>query len=594
MPNPVVADSERSVTQATVMRPPQTVVPRWKLDPFKVALYAALHVGAVAAFFFVSPSALVAASVLYLVAGFGVTLGYHRLLTHRSYETFRPIKALLSTCGTLAFLGGPIDWVGKHRRHHSLSERTGDVHCPKHGLVWSQIGWLLVDHPFDSASYAPDLQRLSYLRVVERLGWLLPLLAAALIFAWGEIVYSTGLSWFLWAVCFRAVFSIHVAGFVNTVAHSVGKRRFATCDDSRNVWWVALLTLGEGWHNNHHASPRSAAHGRHWYEIDPTYWMMCMMERAGLAWNVVHPGSRRDLAALSRLTRNTDADCARQKSDRDTMRQLYRLRSSIWIRDAAFDWLVIAATLYAINIIGFVLAWPIGILIIGARQHALALLGHDAAHRLAFKNRRFNDLIGNVLVAWPLFVVLGGYRPWHFEHHRRLGTADDPELHYRAFRPYEGRASWTKICRVFIFDLLGFGAPDLIVFMKEIFPYRRPITFLGPVATWGVFAAITFYLAAPWVFFVWAASLLTGFWAVFRMRSWAEHIAVPEPWNLGKENTHRLSAGWLTRFLFFPHNTYCHYEHHKCPQVPYYNLPALRDSMSARTVVPMRRLFPTS
>jgi fatty-acid desaturase len=275
---------------------------RRRLDPFKAIVYLTLHFGAVAAFFFVTRSALLVTFILYLVAGLGVTLGYHRLVTHRSYETFWPVKALLAVFGSLAFLGGPIDWAGKHRRHHSASDKTDDVHCPRHGLWWSQLGWLIVNHPFDPRKFAPDAAKVRYLRVIEAVGWLLPLASVPLIYICGERMYSAGISWVLWAVCFRAVFSIHVAGFVNTIAHLSGNREFATFDDSRNVWWVALLTLGEGWHNNHHASPRSAAHGRRWYQIDPTYWLVCLMERAGIAWNVVHPGSEKDLAALTRHT----------------------------------------------------------------------------------------------------------------------------------------------------------------------------------------------------------------------------------------------------------------------------------------------------
>jgi fatty acid desaturase len=221
----------------------------------------------------------------------------------------------------------------------------------------------------------------------------------------------------------------------------------------------------------------------------------------------------------------------------------------------------------------------------------LALLGRDAAHRVAFRRRKLNDILGNLLIARPLFVVLGGYRPWHFEHHRRLGTDHDPELHYRAFRPYSGPLSWAKIRRVFLLDLLGFGALDLFIFMREIFPHRRPISFLGPVLFWIAFGAITYHFDVAWVFFVWAASLITGFWTVFRVRTWTEHVAVPEPWNTGKQNSHRFETGWMARFLFFPHNTHCHYEHHQWPQVPYYNLPLLREHLHSRPVMHVSKLF---
>lgn len=206
-------------------------------------------------------------------------------------------------------------------------------------------------------------------------------------------------------------------------------------------------------------------------------------------------------------------------------------------------------------------------------------MGHDALHYLAFKNRRLNDVIGGVFITWPLFVVLdGGYRPWHFAHHRWLGTDDDPEVgYYASVRSYGGRV---------------FGIADLLRFICAIAPTRKPAHFVGPLLLWSAFAAATIYTGTRWITLLWLGSLATGFWAIFRVRAWTEHADVPERWRAGKENVHRFSAGWLLRYLFFPHNTHCHFEHHQWPQVPYYNLPLARRYRESRVITPLPRLFP--
>jgi len=279
---------------------------------------------------------------------------------------------------------------------------------------------------------------------------------------------------------------------------------------------------------------------------------------------------------------------ASAKSEQVT-REYYAIRSRIWILDFILNWSVIVAVFYAVDLVNHWAIWPLAGLIIGARLHALGLLAHDATHRVAFKRRFLNDLLGEVFITWTFFVVLDeGYRPWHFAHHRTLGTPDDPELSYRSLRPYHGKASWRKIWRVFALDLLGLGIADLIRFMLAVFPYRKPVRFLGPILLWGAFAAIAISSGNLWILLLWIYAIITGFWAVFRIRTWAEHIEVGET---GKENSHRFSASSVTRFLFFPHNTFCHYEHHIWSQVPYYNLPRIRSLSKHRPVRPLGELF---
>ena len=270
--------------------------------------------------------------------------------------------------------------------------------------------------------------------------------------------------------------------------------------------------------------------------------------------------------------------------------QLYQLRPGRWLRDLLIDWVINLAAFFVTAAVHSVWLVPAVSLIIGARLHALALLGHDATHRLAFRSRRLNELVGEVFIAWPLLLVIDhGYRPWHFLHHRSLGTGDDPELSYRALRPYAGAATWWKIALYFVLDMLGFGVVGPARFLWAVFPWGWPRRMVGPVALWAAFLAVTVWCGSSWVFGLWAWSILTGFWAVFRVRTWTEHAALPAN---GKEMPHRFLAGWLTRFLFFPHNTYCHYEHHKWPQVPYYNLPALWALDRAKPVKPLLDLFP--
>jgi fatty acid desaturase len=254
-------------------------------------------------------------------------------------------------------------------------------------------------------------------------------------------------------------------------------------------------------------------------------------------------------------------------------KDFYQLRSSIWLADLVLDWAVIVLVFWIFSWFKNVYLVPIASLLIGARMHALGLLAHEVTHRNAFKNQVLNDL-AQIVTAWPLLVTLeNGYRPWHFEHHRLLGTAKDSELiSYRAKPPYNEPANWKKILFFFFIDLFGLGIFSQFKFFSAIFPTKKYF-FLGPLILWSGFFIITQHYESSWIFWLYFWSLISGFWAVFRVRTWTEHVGVE--FN-GKETSHRFSTGRVSRFLFFPHNTFCHYEHHKWPQVPYYNLPKLR------------------
>jgi len=245
-----------------------------------------LHIGAIAALFFFSWKNLIIAAVLYwMTIGFGIGMGYHRLLTHRSYRVPKIVEYFFAVCGTLTLEGGPIFWVATHRVHHQHSDKDGDPHTPRHGGFWAHVGWIIFGEAKHSdtkrmAKYAPDLAKDPFYIWLNT--WhVMPLVVLSV------ILYFVG-GWSLvgWGTCLRVVLGLHATWLVNSATHMWGSRRFATKDDSRNSFWVAILTFGEGWHNNHHAHPTSARHGLAWYEVDVTWMHIWMLKKLGIAQNV--------------------------------------------------------------------------------------------------------------------------------------------------------------------------------------------------------------------------------------------------------------------------------------------------------------------
>jgi stearoyl-CoA desaturase (delta-9 desaturase) len=250
------------------------------------AFMALFHILAVVALFSFSWSGLAVLIVTYYVAGaLGIGLSYHRLLTHRSYKTSKLMEYFLTVCATLALEGGPLFWVATHRRHHQHSDADLDPHTPRHGGFWAHMGWILFGHPEHddvkvTARYAPDLARDPFHVWISRYHWL-PLTVLGLV-----LLAAGGWNWVLWGIFLRTTLGLHATWLVNSATHMWGSRRFQTSDDSKNSWWVAALTFGEGWHNNHHAHPTSAAHGLAWYEFDVNYLNIRFFEMLGLVWNV--------------------------------------------------------------------------------------------------------------------------------------------------------------------------------------------------------------------------------------------------------------------------------------------------------------------
>jgi sn-1 stearoyl-lipid 9-desaturase len=244
------------------------------------------HVGALAALFFFTWKAFVTAVFLQWVAtSLGIGMGYHRLLTHRGYKTPKWLEYFLTTCATLALEGGPIFWVATHRIHHQHSDAEGDPHSPIDGKWWAHMGWILVGKAMhhdttELARYVPDLSKDKFHVWITKYHYLPNTILGICLLIFG------GWSMFLWALCARTVFGLHATWLVNSATHSWGSRRFKTRDLSTNNWWVALLTWGEGWHNNHHAHPTSARHGMAWYEVDLNWYGIWLLKKLGLARQV--------------------------------------------------------------------------------------------------------------------------------------------------------------------------------------------------------------------------------------------------------------------------------------------------------------------
>ena len=247
---------------------------------------------------------------LYVLTGLGITVGYHRLLTHRSFATYRPVEWALAALGSMALQGSVIEWVADHRKHHAHSDEEGDPHSPhvgggsRLGGLWhAHAGWLFSNQGMaEKRRYAPDLLDDPGMRAVDRAFPLLVLASFAIPFGLGFALGGTvdaALTALLWGGAVR-IFLFHHATFaVNSCAHYFGSRPYETGDHSTNNGVVALLTFGEGWHNNHHAFPRSAAHGLRWYQVDPSALVIRAMEAAGVAWNVVRIPRERISAARS-------------------------------------------------------------------------------------------------------------------------------------------------------------------------------------------------------------------------------------------------------------------------------------------------------
>lgn len=246
----------------------------------------AFHIGAIAALFmFTWKAFFVGMVLLFLAGGPGIGMGYHRLLTHRGYKTPKWVEYFLTVCATLALEGGPFFWVAVHRVHHQNTDVEGDPHSPRDGGFWAHMGWIITGRVLANQSaallpYVPDLRKDKFHTFISKWHWMPITVSGIILFAIG------GWPFLLWGVFFRTVVGLHFTWLVNSATHMWGKQRFLTEDTSKNSFWVAVLTHGEGWHNNHHAHPQSARHGLAWYEVDMNWYGISFLKMLGLAWDV--------------------------------------------------------------------------------------------------------------------------------------------------------------------------------------------------------------------------------------------------------------------------------------------------------------------
>jgi fatty-acid desaturase len=259
--------------------------PNWLIASFMLLF----HAGAVAALFFFTWNALFVAIFLYWIsASLGLGMCYHRLLTHRSFKTPKWVEYFLTVCAVIAVEGGPLLWVTTHRIHHQFADKEGDPHSPRDGKWWAHVGWILVGNALRQDAetldrYVPDLAEDKF-HVWITVYHFVPTVILGV-----ALYFIGGLPFLLWGIFLRTVAGLHATWLVNSVSHIWGTRRFETRDTSTNNWWVALLSFGDGWHNNHHANPVLARHGLKWYEIDFNWYTIWILAQLGLASDIHGP-----------------------------------------------------------------------------------------------------------------------------------------------------------------------------------------------------------------------------------------------------------------------------------------------------------------
>ncbi len=252
--------------------------------------------------------ALAALFLTYGVRMFGITGGFHRYFSHRSYKTSRLFQFVLAFLGTSSAQKGPLWWASHHRYHHRYADTEKDIHSPGHrGFYWAHVGWILSDK-YDATlhDFVQDLAQYPELRFLNRHYWLPPTLLAGFMALIGALLEqfaphlgTSAIQMVIWGFLISTVFLYHSTFTVNSLAHVIGRRRFETNDDSRNSWLISLMTLGEGWHNNHHRFPMSERQGFYWWEIDISHYILTMLSWCSIVWDLRTPPKRIYIAAKS-------------------------------------------------------------------------------------------------------------------------------------------------------------------------------------------------------------------------------------------------------------------------------------------------------
>ena len=262
-----------------------------RIDWLRILPFIGLHLACLAVFW-VGVSWVAVAVFLgsYLLRMFAITAFYHRYFSHRTFKTSRVVQFVFALIGASATQRGPLWWAAHHRHHHKVSDRPEDPHSPRHGFLWSHMGWFLSRKHFDTdLKQIPDLARYPELRWLDRYDLAVPVAYAAALFGLGALLErlapglgTSGGQLLVWGYFISTVVLIHATLTINSLSHVWGKRRYNTRDDSRNNWFLALITLGEGWHNNHHHYPGSARQGFYWWEVDVSYYVLRAMSLVGL------------------------------------------------------------------------------------------------------------------------------------------------------------------------------------------------------------------------------------------------------------------------------------------------------------------------
>jgi stearoyl-CoA desaturase (Delta-9 desaturase) len=269
---------------------------REKIDWLRNVPYFVMHLACLSVIWVGwSPVAVLVAAGLYVIRMFAITGFYHRYFSHRTFRTSRFMQFVFAILGNSAAQRGPLWWAAHHREHHRHSDDEHDLHSPRHhGILWSHMGWFLSRGAFGTnIKVIPDLAKFPELRFLDRFDTFVPCVLAFLMYGLGAVLHwlvpswgTTGWQMFVWGFLISTVACYHGTYTINSLCHVFGRRRFNTTDDSKNSLILALITLGEGWHNNHHYHPGSVRQGFYWWEIDITYYMLWTMSKLGIIWDL--------------------------------------------------------------------------------------------------------------------------------------------------------------------------------------------------------------------------------------------------------------------------------------------------------------------
>ena len=267
-----------------------------RIDWLRAAPFVAMHLACLGVIAVgVSPIALIVAASLYAIRMFALTGFYHRYFSHRTFQTSRAVQFVFALIGASCVQRGPLWWAAHHRHHHRVTDTPADPHSPGvHGFLWSHVGWFLTPRNFRTdLARVPDLAKFPELRWLDRYDIAIPVVLAVTLYALGVLLHhvapqlgTSGGQMLIWGFFVSTIVLFHATVTINSLAHRYGRRRFDTRDDSRNNVWLALLTFGEGWHNNHHHFPGAARQGFRWWELDVTYYLLRGLAACGLVWDL--------------------------------------------------------------------------------------------------------------------------------------------------------------------------------------------------------------------------------------------------------------------------------------------------------------------